>query len=63
MLLTTGARILTWGRNIEGELGNGTTTDRHLPVRVHLPRGFTPTVIGAGWRAVDVLAAGRRNEP
>jgi alpha-tubulin suppressor-like RCC1 family protein len=60
VLLTTGHRILTWGRNAEGELGNGTTTDRHLPGRVHLPRGFTPTVIGAGWRAVDVLAAGRQ---
>ena len=60
VVLTTRARILTWGRNIEGELGNGTTTDRHLPVRVHLPRGFTPTVIGAGWRAVDVMAAGRQ---
>ncbi|HEY1640476.1 MAG TPA: hypothetical protein VGG35_07305 [Streptosporangiaceae bacterium] len=60
VLLTTRARILTWGRNAEGELGNGTTTDRHLPARVHLPRGFTPTVIGAGWRAVDVLAAGRQ---
>jgi alpha-tubulin suppressor-like RCC1 family protein len=62
LLTTTGHRILTWGRNAEGELGNGTTTDRRLPGRVHLPRGFTPTVIGAGWRAVDVLAAGTQGK-
>jgi hypothetical protein len=29
-------------------------------VRVHLPRGFTPAVIGAGWRADDAMTAGRR---
>jgi alpha-tubulin suppressor-like RCC1 family protein len=60
LVLTGGHHVLAWGRNGEGQLGNGTTTDQRLPVRVHLPRGFTPTVIGAGWRADDAMAAGRR---
>ncbi|HEY1640477.1 MAG TPA: hypothetical protein VGG35_07310 [Streptosporangiaceae bacterium] len=60
LVLTAGHHILAWGKNGEGQLGNGTTTDQHLPVRVHLPRGFTPAVIGAGWRADDAMAAGRQ---
>ena len=60
LVLTAGHHILAWGGNGEGQLGNGTTTDQPLPVRVHLPRGFTPAVIGAGWRADDALAAGRQ---
>jgi alpha-tubulin suppressor-like RCC1 family protein len=58
LVLTAGQHILAWGGNGEGQLGNGTTTDQHLPVRVHLPRGFTPAVIGAGWRADAAMAAG-----
>jgi alpha-tubulin suppressor-like RCC1 family protein len=60
MVLTAGQHILAWGQNNRGELGDGTTTDRHLPVRVHLPHGFTPTLIGAGFGSQSPLAGGRQ---
>ena len=60
MALTTGQHILTWGQNNHGQLGDGTTTDRHLPGRVHLPPGFTPTLIGAGFESFSPLAGGRQ---
>ena len=60
MALTTGGRVLAWGRNDVGQLGNGSTTGKTTPVRVHLPAGFTPTAIGAGWDAESGLAIGHQ---
>ncbi|WP_158336163.1 RCC1 domain-containing protein [Bifidobacterium actinocoloniiforme] len=37
-----------WGYNNEGELGDGTNTQRSLPVRVNTPTGVTFTQINAG---------------
>jgi alpha-tubulin suppressor-like RCC1 family protein len=37
-----------WGRNIEGQLGNGTTTDSAQPVAVNMPAGITFTSIDVG---------------
>jgi alpha-tubulin suppressor-like RCC1 family protein len=60
MALTAGARILTWGHNNLGQLGDGSTTDSATPLRVHLPLGFTPKAIGAGLEAQTGLAIGYR---
>jgi len=60
MALTTGHRILTWGLNDLGQLGNGSNTNSATPVRVHLPAGFTPTAIGAGWDTHTGLAIGHQ---
>jgi alpha-tubulin suppressor-like RCC1 family protein len=60
LALTTGHRILTWGLNDLGQLGNGSNTNSATPVRVHLPAGFTPTAIGAGWDTHTGLAIGHQ---
>jgi alpha-tubulin suppressor-like RCC1 family protein len=39
---------LAWGRNVEGQLGNGTNTNSTTPVNVQLPAGTTITAIAAG---------------
>ena len=62
MVWAGGRRILTWGSNDSGQLGNGTFTDATVPVRVHLPAGFTPTGIGFGWDSGSPMAAGRAPE-
>ncbi|BDR53554.1 hypothetical protein KIM372_14610 [Bombiscardovia nodaiensis] len=37
-----------WGRNTEGELGDGTTTNRLTPVKVQTPSGVKFTQVSAG---------------
>lgn len=37
-----------WGRNEYGQLGNGTTTDRSIPIRVNMPAGVTFAQIAGG---------------
>ena len=48
LALTSTGRVLAWGFNATGDLGDGTTTDRHSPVPVALPTGVTVTGIAAG---------------
>ena len=48
LALTTTGQVLAWGDNQRGQLGDGTTTERHLPVRVAIPSGTTVTAITAG---------------
>lgn len=43
---TASGRVLAWGDNFFGELGNGTTTSRRIPVRVQLPAAAV--AIGSG---------------
>ncbi|MFG2111448.1 Ig-like domain repeat protein [Streptomyces sp. NPDC048718] len=46
--LTSDGRVLAWGNNDYGQLGDGTTTRRPLPIEVDLPAGVRITAISAG---------------
>jgi alpha-tubulin suppressor-like RCC1 family protein len=65
MALTAGGQVWAWGHNGSGQLGDGTRTESHIPVRVKLPQGVTVTAIAVGGfdglaltSAGDVLAWG-----
>ncbi len=58
--LTSTGGLLAWGYNQYGQVGDATTTDREVPVAVHLPSGTTVTAIGAGaGHSLAVTSAGR----
>jgi len=46
-LTSTGA-LLAWGKNYNGNLGDGSTTDSDVPVKVSLPVGTKATAVAAG---------------
>ena len=46
MALTSGGKVFTWGRNTEGQLGNGTTDDSKYPVLV--PDLTASAILGGG---------------
>lgn len=48
LALTSNGSILAWGYNGDGELGNGSTTNSDVPVKVKLPSGKKVTAIAAG---------------
>jgi alpha-tubulin suppressor-like RCC1 family protein len=58
MALTAGHRILAWGLNDEGQLGDGSTMDRLTPVVASNVDGFAATAIGAGFNSATALAIG-----
>ncbi|MGL4940408.1 MAG: InlB B-repeat-containing protein, partial [Bifidobacterium asteroides] len=43
--LASDGNLYSWGSNINGQLGNGTTNERHTPGRVNLPGAATPTSV------------------
>ena len=45
---TTTRHLYAWGANSGGQLGDGTTTNRDIPVKVKLPKRTKVTLIGAG---------------
>ena len=45
---TTTRHLYAWGANSGGQLGDGTTTNRDIPVKVKLPKRIKVTLIGAG---------------
>jgi alpha-tubulin suppressor-like RCC1 family protein len=58
--VTSGGRVWTWGRGLQGELGNGAFASRLRPVRVRLPKGVTVRSARAGFEfAVAVTTKGR----
>lgn len=46
--LASNGAVLAWGKNYNGNLGNGSTSDSVAPVKVHLPAGTKATAIAAG---------------
>jgi alpha-tubulin suppressor-like RCC1 family protein len=60
LALTSGGRVLAWGGNFVGQLGDGSTTDSSTPVRVHLPAGTRFTAVAAGDANGLALTSGGR---
>ncbi|MEU7023835.1 Ig-like domain repeat protein [Streptomyces sp. NPDC046203] len=48
LALTSDGHVLGWGSNAWGQVGDGTTTDRHAPVPVDLPAGTEIAALSAG---------------
>ncbi|HET7017105.1 MAG TPA: hypothetical protein VFI65_24495 [Streptosporangiaceae bacterium] len=60
LALTSSGRVFAWGYNIDGELGDGTTTNRALPVKVRFPTGTRIKSISAGYGdSLAVTTSGR----
>ncbi|WP_238548845.1 RCC1 domain-containing protein [Bifidobacterium actinocoloniiforme] len=48
LAIGTDGNAYSWGDNQHGQLGDGTTANRNLPVRVHAPNGARFTSVSAG---------------
>jgi hypothetical protein len=48
LALGSDGKLYAWGQNHFGQLGDGSNTDRLVPVRVSLPAGVTATAVSAG---------------
>jgi alpha-tubulin suppressor-like RCC1 family protein len=60
LALTSTGQVLAWGDNIAGELGDGTTTDRHVPVFTHLPqRARVRGLFGGCFHTLALTTAGQ----
>jgi alpha-tubulin suppressor-like RCC1 family protein len=60
LALTSDGRVLAWGVNVGGALGNGTTMSSSVPVPVDLPAGTKVTAIAAGYGySLAVTSTGR----
>ncbi|MGX7671088.1 RCC1-like domain-containing protein [Plantactinospora sp. DSM 117369] len=60
LALTSTGQVLAWGDNSQGQLGDGTTTDRHTATPVSLPAGTTVTDIGAGsFHSLAIISTGQ----
>jgi alpha-tubulin suppressor-like RCC1 family protein len=59
LALTSAGRVLAWGYNGFGELGDGTLVNSDKPVQVKLPAGVRVQAISAGGYHNLALAAGR----
>src|ERR1700674_5514322 len=60
LALTSSGQVLAWGYNLDGELGNGTTTTSSIPVAVSLPSGSILTAIaGGGYPSLALTSTGQ----
>jgi alpha-tubulin suppressor-like RCC1 family protein len=57
LALTSTGRVFSWGSNQDGQLGDTTTTTRHKPVQVALPKGTKATSLAAGTEYSFALTA------
>ncbi|MFN0075292.1 MAG: RCC1 domain-containing protein [Prosthecobacter sp.] len=60
LALTSDGELFSWGQNGSGNLGDGTTTERHVPVAVDMTGallGMSATSVSAGFGHVVVLAS------
>ncbi len=48
LAVTSTGAVFAWGKNYNGDLGNGSTTDSDVPVKVSLPAGTKVTAVAAG---------------
>jgi alpha-tubulin suppressor-like RCC1 family protein len=69
LAVTADGRVYAWGRNIDGQLGDGTTIDRSTPVPVATPSGIRIIQVAAGTdhslavtSSGQVLAWGHNNQ-
>ena len=60
LALTTGGRVLAWGYNAYGPLGDGSITDNYVPAWVELPRGTRVRGLAAGRDYSMALTTGGR---
>jgi alpha-tubulin suppressor-like RCC1 family protein len=60
LALTSTGKVLAWGLNNDGQLGDGTTRNRHAPVQVKLPKGTKATAISTGcYDSLAVTSTGK----
>ena len=58
LVLSTGGRIFSWGYNYDGQVGDGTTTDRFSPVQLVLPAAASRVVkVDSGYSDSVALTA------
>jgi alpha-tubulin suppressor-like RCC1 family protein len=59
LAMTSGRRLLAWGSNQYGQLGNGTASNSVVPTRVKLPAGVTARIVSAGcYHSIAMTSAG-----
>jgi alpha-tubulin suppressor-like RCC1 family protein len=60
LALTSAGQVLAWGDNADGQLGDGTTVQNDVPVRVKLPAGTKVTAVTAGcFQSVALTSTGQ----
>jgi alpha-tubulin suppressor-like RCC1 family protein len=59
LAITSSGKLLAWGFNSNGQLGNGNLTSKDVPVRVNLPAGATASFAAAGcYHSIAMTSAG-----